>query len=142
MHRGGWHVLGKTSVQLFDVNRDKPSLLEPGDRVRFQAVECLEGVSDSSAEDNQMEGGDVLILEPGPMTSVQDHGRYGYQAMGVSPGGAADPIMATIANRLVGNADDAAVLECTMAGPKLEFLTDSRIAFVGWRDEKAGGRFL
>jgi KipI family sensor histidine kinase inhibitor len=136
--QGGWHVLGKTTVELFDVNGDKPSLLEPGDRVRFQAVECFEHVSDSSVEENQMEGGDVLILAPGPMTSVQDHGRYGYQAMGVSPGGAVDPIMATIANRLVGNADDASVLECTMAGPRMEFLKDSRVAFVGWKDERSG----
>lgn len=136
--QGGWHVLGKTSVQLFDVNRDEPSLLEPGDRVRFQAVDIFEHVSDASGEENQLEGGDVLILEPGPMTSVQDHGRYGYQSMGVSPGGAVDPIMATIANRLVGNANDAAVLECTMAGPKLEFLKHSRIAFLGWSDERSG----
>jgi KipI family sensor histidine kinase inhibitor len=136
--QGGWHILGKTLVRLFDLNREKPSLLEAGDQVRFQAVENFEHEAAPSVEENQMEDGDVLILESGPMTSVQDHGRYGYQAMGVSPGGAVDPIMATIANRLVGNADDAAVLECTMAGPKLEFLRDSRIAFMGWRDERSG----
>lgn len=135
--QGGWHVLGKMQVCLFDLNREKPSLLEPGDQVRFQAVECLENEHAVSVDESLSEG-EILILEPGPMTSIQDHGRYGYQAMGVSPGGAVDPIMATIANRLVGNADDAAVLECTMAGPKLQFLKDSRIAFLGWRDERDG----
>ena len=136
--QGGWHILGKTSVQLFDLNRERPSLLESGDQVRFQAVEGLEDLSVPLADEILLDIGDITILEPGPMTSVQDHGRYGYQAMGVSPGGAVDPILATIANRLVGNADDAAVLECTMAGPKMEFLKDSSIAFVGWRDERSG----
>jgi KipI family sensor histidine kinase inhibitor len=136
--QGGWYVLGKTDVQLFDLNCEKPSLLEPGDQVRFQAVECLDKDSISSAEESQLEGGDMLMLEAGPMTSVQDHGRYGYQSVGVSPGGAVDPIMATIANRLLGNTDHAAVLECTMAGPKMEFLKDTRIAFVGWGDERSG----
>lgn len=32
---GGWHILGATPMQMFDLNRDPPSLLMPGDRVRF-----------------------------------------------------------------------------------------------------------
>lgn len=32
---GGWHLLGHTSVQMFDVDRDKPALVVAGDRVRF-----------------------------------------------------------------------------------------------------------
>jgi KipI family sensor histidine kinase inhibitor len=36
---GGWHLLGSTDVQLFDVERDPPSLLAPGDRVRFVPLE-------------------------------------------------------------------------------------------------------
>lgn len=32
---GGWQLIGRTSAVLFDPNRDPPSLLEPGDRVRF-----------------------------------------------------------------------------------------------------------
>lgn len=35
---GGWHVIGMTPVTLFDMNRAQPSLLEPGDQVRFVAV--------------------------------------------------------------------------------------------------------
>ncbi len=33
---GGWRVIGRTSVQLFDPHRDSPALLLPGDRVRFE----------------------------------------------------------------------------------------------------------
>lgn len=33
---GGWRVIGRTSVQLFDPHHDPPALLLPGDRVRFE----------------------------------------------------------------------------------------------------------
>jgi inhibitor of KinA len=36
---GGWHLLGRTDLVLFDPRRDPPTLLEIGDTVRFEAVE-------------------------------------------------------------------------------------------------------
>ena len=37
---GGWHLLGRTPVRLFDVNNaSRPALLAPGDRVHFAAVD-------------------------------------------------------------------------------------------------------
>lgn len=35
---GGWHLIGHTDVTLFDPSRDTPSLLQPGDLVRFEPV--------------------------------------------------------------------------------------------------------
>lgn len=35
---GGWHLLGRTEVRLFDAAREPPALLHPGDRVRFEPV--------------------------------------------------------------------------------------------------------
>lgn len=35
---GGWHLLGRTPVALFDIRRDPPVLLSAGDRVRFRPV--------------------------------------------------------------------------------------------------------
>lgn len=35
---GGWHLLGRTDRQLFDPERQPPSELSPGDRVRFVDV--------------------------------------------------------------------------------------------------------
>lgn len=35
---GGWHLLGSTTLAMFDRTRDPPSLLRPGDRVRFEAI--------------------------------------------------------------------------------------------------------
>lgn len=37
---GGWHLLGRTSVRLFDPAADPPALLAAGDRVRFVPVEA------------------------------------------------------------------------------------------------------
>jgi 5-oxoprolinase (ATP-hydrolysing) subunit B len=36
----GWHILGRTPIRLFDMRRDPPFLLAPGDRVRFQAIDA------------------------------------------------------------------------------------------------------
>ena len=35
---GGWNVIGRTPLQLFDPNRETPALLRAGDRVRFRAI--------------------------------------------------------------------------------------------------------
>jgi inhibitor of KinA len=35
---GGWHIIGRTDIVLWDVARDPPALLQPGQRVRFRAV--------------------------------------------------------------------------------------------------------
>jgi KipI family sensor histidine kinase inhibitor len=36
---GGWQLIGRTALKLFDPGRDPPSLLLPGDSVRFTRVE-------------------------------------------------------------------------------------------------------
>lgn len=35
---GGWQLIGRTDVEMFDINRQEPALLTPGDRVRFEAL--------------------------------------------------------------------------------------------------------
>lgn len=35
---GGWHLLGRTPLGLFDASRDPPARLAPGDRVRFMPI--------------------------------------------------------------------------------------------------------
>lgn len=37
---GGWRLIGRTPLVLFDPSRDPPALLAPGDRVRFVAVDA------------------------------------------------------------------------------------------------------
>ena len=63
----------------------------------------------------------ITVERPGLLTTVQDEGRWGYQALGVPVAGPMDPWSARVANRLVGNGPGAALLEVTLAGPTLQF---------------------
>lgn len=73
----------------------------------------------------------IEIVRPGLLTTVQDLGRYGAQCIGVPASGAMDAHALRIANRLVGNEDDAAGLEVTLVGPALQFRSDALIAIRG-----------
>lgn len=135
--QGGWHVLGRTPLQLFDPHREDPSLLHPGDKVKFVTVDRWEA-QDAVSPGDPATSGDIRILEPGALSSIQAGPRLGFQRFGVSPGGAADPVAACVANRLVGNPEDAALLECTMTGALLLFEQSAKVAWVGWKHESAG----
>jgi biotin-dependent carboxylase-like uncharacterized protein len=58
----------------------------------------------------------LIVIDPGLSTTVQDLGRPGYREWGVTPGGAFDRGAAGLANALVGNDGDCAVLELTLVG--------------------------
>ena len=73
----------------------------------------------------------IEIVRAGLLTTVQDLGRYGAQRFGVPASGAMDARALRIANRLVGNDDNAAGLEVTLVGPQLQFHADTLIAICG-----------
>ncbi|HBB28942.1 MAG TPA: KipI antagonist [Clostridiales bacterium] len=73
----------------------------------------------------------IFIRNSGLLTTVQDLGRYKYQAFGVSVSGAMDQRSLKLANLLVGNDVDEAGLEVTMLGPTIEFMEDNIIAITG-----------
>jgi antagonist of KipI len=79
----------------------------------------------------------IEVLAAGAFTSVQDLGRPGWAAQGVPPGGAADPFALRVLNTLLGNAESAPGLECTLRGPVLRVAEDTVLALggaavVGW----------
>src|SRR5690349_23552077 len=80
----------------------------------------------------------IEVTDPGRYTTVQDRGRAGFERFGIPPGGVADWFAAAVANRLVGNAPDAALIECTAAGPTLRFERDATIAITGGDCPDAG----
>ena len=74
----------------------------------------------------------IEVIEPGVQTSVQDWpGRLGYWDVGVPPSGPMDALALRLANRLLGNGQGVAGLECTATGPALKFHCDSVIAIAG-----------
>src|SRR5579883_2323604 len=73
----------------------------------------------------------LLVLNPGLNTTVQDMGRPGYRAWGVPIGGAFDRFSAALANVLLGNTTDCAVLEFTLMGGLYEAQAPLVIALAG-----------
>ena len=124
---GGWFLLGRTELEMFDSERPPYARLHPGDRVRFTSLRTSERPAETVA--TTPGGGRPLlgasgprrleVLDPGLLTSVQDQGRTGLAHLGVPRAGPADPEAMTLANWLVGNPDGAAALEMTARGPSL-----------------------
>jgi antagonist of KipI len=74
----------------------------------------------------------VLEVEkPGLLTTIQDLGRAGHRKFGVPPSGAMDRYALAAANRLVGNPEGAAGLECALTGPTLLALQPCLVAVTG-----------
>ena len=139
---GGWQLIGRTGSAMFDPQRTPPSLLAPGDRVRFVPVPSGFFAEPSfssvrSSADAELKLGAakarsvVTVLKPGLFTTVQDEGRWGYQRLGVPVSGAMDLRSHRLANALVGNEASAATLEVTLAGPELRPESDTLVAVAG-----------
>jgi KipI family sensor histidine kinase inhibitor len=128
---GGWQLIGRTSLRLFDPFREEPALIGPGDRVRFRSVAELDEPETQTSPPHPKAAPVVLVREPGLLTSVQDGGRSGHRRLGVSGAGPLDGPAHAAANRAAGNAPEAAALECTVSGPALEFLAPLRFAVAG-----------
>ena len=140
---GGWRLIGRTDLALFDPQRDPPAHFAPGDRVRFVPVEArdrrpaLHQVGAPVAPSHLAPAGSVEVVSPGLLSTVQDLGRHGYQRYGVPVCGPVDEFALRAANALAGNPSGAAGLELTVAGPVLRFHADAVLALtgadLGWR---------
>lgn len=141
---GGWQLIGRTDAVMWDIDRDPPALLSPGVAVRFERVQAqavLSGSGSSTgdgdvatsgrrveARDAERDAdapgcpsaGAVEVVRPSLQLLVQDAGRPGYAALGVSASGAADRRAMRDANEAVGNIRGAAVLE-SVGGAVLRF---------------------
>ncbi|MCP2266471.1 carboxyltransferase domain-containing protein [Promicromonospora thailandica] len=124
---GGWQLVGRTDAPVWDVTRERPALMLPGDRVRFVAV--TSAAESRSAVENDLRDGSgaeddpqvvleenrnaagVQVVASGVVAVVQDLGRAGSEGAGVSASGALDRPSLRAANRAVGNPVDAAVVE-------------------------------
>lgn len=73
----------------------------------------------------------ISVRDRGFFTTVQDTGRLGYRHLGVPVSGAMDRYAARLANSLLENQQDEALLEITMTGPELQFHEPTFIALAG-----------
>ena len=73
----------------------------------------------------------LLVLAPGPSATIQDLGRPGWFSAGVGVAGAADRVSHRLANRLLGNDEDAATIECVLGGLQLRALVPVMVAVTG-----------
>ncbi|MGQ7311318.1 carboxyltransferase domain-containing protein [Microbacterium arabinogalactanolyticum] len=145
---GGWQLIGRTDAAMWDIDRDPPALLSPGTLVRFERVRAAvagalspdsagsltrakgpasdEGVLRQAQQPNP----GIEVVRPSLQLLVQDLGRFGHAALGVSASGVADRTALRDANRAVGNRPDAAVLE-SVGGCVLRFRGDGVAATAG-----------
>ena len=136
---GGWQIIGVTATTMWDLGREVPALLQPGFRVRFvdmagrPALPSPAPVSRSAAEAIVIEpGGTALEIRcAGLQALFQDLGRHGQAGQGVSASGAMDQGALRAANRLVGNASDAACVEIAYGGLQLVCRGEAVVAFTG-----------
>ena len=73
----------------------------------------------------------LLVESPGFQTTVQDLGREGYGALGVSPSGAADPVALRIGNLLLDNPPGTPALEMTLTGGIFAFPDGAVVCLAG-----------
>lgn len=131
---GGWRLIGRTPLPLFDPRRQPPALLALGDRVVFRPLPPgVQPASERCRPGDPPPGAAPVaeVVRPGLLTTVQDLGRPGFAHLGVARGGAADPVSLRAANLLAGNPEGAAALEITLSGCSLRFLRDAVVAVAG-----------
>ncbi|MGD7706822.1 5-oxoprolinase/urea amidolyase family protein [Microlunatus sp. Y2014] len=138
---GGWQIIGRTDEQMWDLDRDPPALLTPGVAVRFVAADPSErtgAVSEGSGDVDQRPSSssrrpehELEVVRPALQLLVQDTGRPGFSALGVSASGVADRGALRAANRAVGNLPGTAALELLGGGAVLRFHGDTVAALTG-----------
>lgn len=74
---------------------------------------------------------EIEVLHPGLFSTIQDKGRIGFMGYGVPVSGPMDTYASGMANLLLKNHENAAVLELTQMGPKLRFSETTAIAITG-----------
>ena len=73
----------------------------------------------------------LTIIKAGILDTIQDEGRYGYQHVGINPGGAMDRFSAQLSNCLLGKAMKAPVVEMHFPAPTIKFSKSTIICITG-----------
>ena len=128
---GGWRLIGRTNLAMFDPHREPSSLLAPGMTVRFDPVQALTATEGAATHTPETGSPTWHILDGGPLTLIEDLGRPGHGAIALGPSGAFDHSALRLANRLVGNAESLPGLEVVGGGLSMRALHTTVLAAVG-----------
>jgi KipI family sensor histidine kinase inhibitor len=130
---GGWNLLGRSLVKIYDPHREEPFLLRPGDTVRFVPTdgEPPPVPVPVSLLPEEPERPLLLVREAGLLDLVVDRGRFMVGRFGLGRGGPLDPLSASVANSLVANVAGAPLIEINVTGPVLEAVAPAVLAFAG-----------
>lgn len=128
---GGWRLIGTANQALWDASKENPSLIAPGDTVRYRQVrERVEVVKTAPTSGAEPSLPALTIMDPGLLTVIEDRGRPGHGSLGVTDSGTADRENAAGANLAVGNDFATPVLE-NIGGMQLSALVETVIAVTG-----------
>lgn len=142
---GGWQILGRTGLTLWDLDREPPALLTPGREVRFVAsrsdpadgLSALEPSSSPPSDTQQPLAAGATsrsaleILSSARRPLLQDGGRAGLSALGVAPSGAADRTAYELGARLLGQGSDEAALEVLLGELQVRAHGSTTVALTG-----------
>jgi KipI family sensor histidine kinase inhibitor len=131
---GGWNLIGRTGVPLWDVRCERPNLIDAGDVVRIvAAAEPVPVAAPASAAAPEPAGSIPLatVRSPGQLTLVVPERDERRGEIGLPPGGPFDPPAAAAANLAVGNPGAAPILECASVGPSLELHAGAVLSWFG-----------
>ena len=147
---GGWQLIGRTAMPMWDVHADPPAAIMPGDRVTFHAerdqaimtdiarqrrtptdrdIRANTGNSGSGSESTTCDHG-LRADRPGLLALFEDEGRHA-SAMGVAGSGACDMPAYRLANMLVGNPPDAPAIELTAGDAAFTAIGNVVVAVTG-----------
>ena len=132
---GGWQLLGRTPLKMWDTARNPAALLAPGDRVRFRPVPEAAVASVDDARDQRPLTSPIAaaieVTRADRPALFQDFGRFGRASQGVSGSGALDRRSLVEANLCVGNTRDTPALEITLGGFALKVARPVTVAVTG-----------
>jgi KipI family sensor histidine kinase inhibitor len=133
---GGWQLIGRTPQRMWDLDRTPPAFVQPGQEVRYRAVRESVDLGNAAPRNTTSRAPEnparaLEVARPGAQLLLQDLGRAGMLGMGVAASGAADRRALRTANRVVGNATDAAALELAGGGAEFVARADGVVAWAG-----------
>ena len=132
---GGWRLIGRTPLFMFDPDRDPPTLIEPGDNIEFEPISAaaFKSMMESIPKRRATHTGTPIlqVFQAGLITTVQDLGRTGYRHLGVPRSGGLDRLSQCQANYIVGNPAETPTLEIIGGRFKARALEDILIAVTG-----------